>query len=123
MSRILAHVDLNAFFASAERLRHPEWKGEAIVVGGEGPRAVVSTASYEARKLGVHSGMPMFEARRRAPRRGARSLRGTVMKSPFSYDRSIHYIGDVVRKTAFKKRFTFLQALFFRSREGVWGKV
>lgn len=68
MSRILAHVDLNAFFASAERLRHPEWKGEAIVVGGEGPRAVVSTASYEARKLGVHSGMPMFEARRRAPR-------------------------------------------------------
>jgi DNA polymerase-4 len=67
MSRIIIHVDLNAFFAMAEELRHPELAGRPIIVGGLGPRSVVSTASYAARIFGVHSAMPMSQARRLCP--------------------------------------------------------
>ena len=58
------HVDLDAFFASVEQLVHPEWKGKPVIVGGlpGDRRAVVSTASYEARKYGVHSAMPLERA-------------------------------------------------------------
>ena len=61
------HIDLNAFFARAEEIRHPSYEGKPIVVGGQGPRGVVSTASYAARKFGIHSGMPLFQARRACP--------------------------------------------------------
>lgn len=67
MARIIAHIDINAFFAKAEELRDPSLKGQAIIVGGLGPRGVVSTANYEARKYGVHSAMPIVEARRKCP--------------------------------------------------------
>ena len=67
MAKIILHVDLNAFFATAEELRHPELKGYPLAVGGDGPRSVISTASYEARKYGVRSGMPVGEARRLCP--------------------------------------------------------
>ena len=51
-------LDLDAFFASVEQLDHPEWRGKPVIVGGDADkRGVVSTASYEARKYGVHSAM------------------------------------------------------------------
>lgn len=61
-------VDLDAFFASVEQLDHPEWRGKPLIVGGDaGKRGVVSTASYEARKYGVHSAMPAITAQRLCP--------------------------------------------------------
>lgn len=61
-------LDLDAFFASVEQLDHPEWRGRVVIVGGTAERrGVVSTASYEARKYGIHSAMPAGEARRLAP--------------------------------------------------------
>ncbi len=63
----VAHLDLDAFFASVELLRRPELKGLPMIVAGSGPRAVVTTASYEARLFGVGSGMPASQARRRCP--------------------------------------------------------
>ncbi|WP_299447213.1 DNA polymerase IV [uncultured Phycicoccus sp.] len=64
------HLDLDQFIAAVEVLRHPELAGREVVVGGRGDpseRAVVSTASYEARERGVHSGMPLRVAARKAP--------------------------------------------------------
>jgi len=61
-------MDLDAFFASCEQLEHPEYRGRPVVVGARpGHRGVVAAASYEARRFGIHSAMPIAEAFRRCP--------------------------------------------------------
>ncbi|WP_323696477.1 Y-family DNA polymerase [Thiorhodovibrio litoralis] len=72
MSRLILHVDLDAFFAAIEQRDHPEWRARPVVVGAQpGGRGVVATCSYEARRFGVHSAMPIAQAVRRLGRHRA----------------------------------------------------
>ncbi len=66
-SNLIAHFDLDSFFVSVEFMRDPSLKGKPVIVGGSRERGIVTTCSYEARKFGVHSAMPMATAMRLCP--------------------------------------------------------
>lgn len=82
MSRVLFHIDINAFFASAEEIKHPEYKGLPLAVGSLSSRGVLSTANYTARELGVHSAMPVFEALKICPELN-------IVQGDYNYYRSL----------------------------------
>ncbi len=80
MGRCVAHIDMDAFYVSVELCRRPELRGQPVIVAGRGPRAVVTTASYEARRFGVGSAMPAARARRLCPA-------GVFLEPDFAYYR------------------------------------
>ena len=93
--RRILHIDMDAFFAAVELLRRPELKGRPLVIGGRGDptqRGVVATASYEARKFGVHSAMPLRTAHKLCP---------DCVFLPVDYreySRVSHQIKDILRR-------------------------
>ena len=67
MSRVIVHLDADAFFAAVEQAADPKLRGKAIAVGGE-RRGIIASASYEARKFGVYTPMPTVRARKLCPK-------------------------------------------------------
>ena len=93
-SNIIAHFDLDSFFVSVELLKDPSLKGKAVIVGGQNERGVVTTCSYEARKFGVHSAMPMKTAVRLCPH--AIIIRGTYSE----YSRYSRLVTEIIGSKA-----------------------
>jgi DNA polymerase-4 len=91
--RHIAHFDLDAFFVSVECLRDPRLKGKPLLVGGSGDRGVVAACSYEARRFGIHSAMPMRLARRLCPQ--AIIIRGDME----SYGKYSHLVTEIMQDT------------------------
>lgn len=92
--RAVVHMDLDAFFVSVERLRDSRLEGIPLIIGGSGDRGVVASCSYEARKFGVHSAMPMKLARRLCPH-------GTIISGDMElYSQKSHEITEIIREAA-----------------------
>lgn len=92
--RYIAHLDLDSFFVSVEMLNDPSLKGKAVIVGGSKDRGVVTTCSYEARKFGVKSAMPMKTAMHLCPH--AILVRGTRGE----YSRYSRWVTDIIAAKA-----------------------
>lgn len=92
--RYIAHFDLDSFFVSVELLQQPALKGKAVIVGGTPERGVVTSCSYEARKFGVRSAMPMSRAMKLCPH--AVVLRGTHTE----YRRYSQWVTDIIAAKA-----------------------
>jgi DNA polymerase-4 len=93
-SNIIAHFDLDSFFVSVEFIRDPSLKGKAVIVGGSKERGIVTTCSYEARKFGVHSAMPMKTAMRLCPH-------AIVVKGTYSeYSRYSRWVTQIIASKA-----------------------
>ncbi len=90
--RVILHADMDAFYASIEQRDRPELRGRPVIVGGLSDRGVVSAASYEARRYGVHSAMPTAQARRRCPE--GVFLRGDMRK----YTRESRRLFEIFRR-------------------------
>lgn len=92
-NRHIAHLDLDAFFVSVEQLRNPKLIGKPILIGGSNDRGVVAACSYEARKFGIHSAMPMYAALRLCKH-------ATVIKSDFeAYSKYSSLVTDVIKES------------------------
>jgi DNA polymerase-4 len=91
-NRKIVHMDLDSFFVSVERLHDKRLNGKPILIGGSGDRGVVASCSYEARKFGVHSAMPMRTARQLCPE--AILVRGDFEK----YSQKSHDVTEIIRE-------------------------
>ena len=94
MNKTIAHLDLDSFFVSVERLHNRHLNGKPVLIGGSNSRGVVAAASYEARQFGVHSAMPMRLARELCPE-------AVIIKGDSdSYSRHSRLITDIIREKA-----------------------
>ena len=109
-SKLILHIDADAFFASVEQGFTPSLRNKPVIVGGTADqRGVVHTASYEARKLGVHTGMPLGQAKRLVPH-------ATFLKGNFEHES--HHAEDI-KKEGVTHLFDILNKMhfFFKSRK------
>src|ERR1041385_5016613 len=117
MQRLIAHIDMNSFFVSCERLVDPSLNGKPVVVGGrKGERGVVASASYEVRKYGVKSGMPIAAAEKLCPKAifipGNHKLYGKYSRKAYALLKSLAPIVEYASIDEFYLDFTGCEALY-----------
>jgi DNA polymerase IV len=107
----ILHLDMDAFFAAVEQAAKPSLRGKPVIVGGLGPRGVVATASYEARVFGVHSAMPMAQARRLCPNAAYLIPRFTVYRQVSDQVMALlHTLSPLVEPLSLDEAFIDLEA-------------
>ncbi|MGI5350992.1 DNA polymerase IV [Streptomyces sp. CA-250714] len=107
----ILHLDMDAFFAAVEQASKPSLRGKPVVVGGLGPRGVVSTASYEARRFGVHSAMPTAQARRLAPNAAYLGARFGLYRAVSEVVMELlHHLSPLVEPLSLDEAFVDLEA-------------
>ncbi len=133
--QIIAHIDMDAFFAQIEERDHPGLRGKPVIIGGlPGQRGVASTCNYEARKYGVHSGMPLAECVRLCPNAVFfRTHGGKYSFISLQILEALRRISDIVSMTSIdeayldmsshRKRYDSLEGMALSIRAGVWEKV
>ncbi len=126
--RIIAHVDMDSFFVSCERLVDPSLNGKPVVVGGrKGERGVVASASYEARKFGIKSGMPIMTAEKLCPRAlfvpGHHKLYSKYSRKVFVLLKRIAPVVEYASIDEFYLDFTGCEALYGNDFEDMAKKV
>ncbi len=117
MARLVAHVDMDSFFVSCERLVNPALRGKPVIVGGrKGERGVVCSASYEARPFGVKSGMPLLTAQKLCPQAifvpGEYKLYSKYSRKVYALLRRIAPVVEYASIDEFYLDFTGCEALF-----------
>jgi len=123
MERIILHIDMDAFFASIEQRDNPELKGKPVIVGGGVEnKGVVSTASYEARKFGIHSAMPIYQAKQLCP--AGIFIKGNYQKYAFESVKIInicHTIAPIVEPVSVDEAFLDVSGSipFFKSKKQI----
>jgi len=133
--QIIAHVDMDAFFAQIEERDHPQFRGKPVIVGGmPGQRGVASTCNYEARKYGVHAGMPLTECQRLCPQAiYVRTYGGKYAFVSLQVLSALQGITDEVEMASIdeayldlshhRKRFSSLENIGEVIKKSVWDKV
>ncbi len=106
MAKTILHIDMDAYFATVAQIVYPQYKNVPLAVGGKSSRSIISTASYEARKYGVHSAMPTYLARQKCP--------NLVIVSPqFAiYEKYTRWFISIARKYADKIQLVSIDECF-----------